>query len=82
MTGTAETPTQQYGYHEEKDALIKRLHRIEGQVRGIERMVSSRPLLHRHPHPDRRCLDRARQPRLPDPRRARQALCRRRARLG
>ncbi len=28
------------GYLEEKDALIKRLHRIEGQVRGIERMVS------------------------------------------
>ena len=28
-----------YGYVPEKDALIKRLHRIEGQVRGIERMV-------------------------------------------
>ena len=28
-----------YGYVEEKDALVKRLHRIEGQVRGIERMV-------------------------------------------
>jgi DNA-binding FrmR family transcriptional regulator len=28
------------GYVEEKDALIKRLHRIEGQVRGIERMVA------------------------------------------
>jgi len=27
------------GYHEDKDALVKRLHRIEGQVRGIERMV-------------------------------------------
>ena len=26
-----------HGY--DKDALIKRLHRIEGQVRGIERMV-------------------------------------------
>jgi DNA-binding FrmR family transcriptional regulator len=29
-----------YGYLEDKDALIGRLHRIEGQVRGIERMVS------------------------------------------
>jgi len=28
-----------YGYVEEKEALVKRLHRIEGQVRGIERMV-------------------------------------------
>jgi DNA-binding FrmR family transcriptional regulator len=28
------------GYLEEKDSLVKRLHRIEGQVRGIERMVS------------------------------------------
>jgi len=28
-----------HGYVPEKDALIKRLHRIEGQVRGVERMV-------------------------------------------
>jgi CsoR family transcriptional regulator, copper-sensing transcriptional repressor len=28
-----------YGYTSDKEALIKRLHRIEGQVRGIERMV-------------------------------------------
>jgi CsoR family transcriptional regulator, copper-sensing transcriptional repressor len=28
-----------YGYTGEKDALVKRLHRIEGQVRGIERML-------------------------------------------
>jgi DNA-binding FrmR family transcriptional regulator len=28
-----------YGYVAEKEALVKRLHRIEGQVRGIERMV-------------------------------------------
>ena len=28
-----------YGYHAERGALIKRLHRIEGQVRGIEKMV-------------------------------------------
>jgi len=36
-----------HGYHGEKDALINRLHRIEGQVRGIERMVSG----------DRYCID-------------------------
>ena len=28
-----------HGYVENKAALVKRLHRIEGQVRGIERMV-------------------------------------------
>ena len=28
-----------HGYVGEKEALVKRLHRIEGQVRGIERMV-------------------------------------------
>ena len=28
-----------HGYVPDKDALVKRLHRIEGQVRGIERMV-------------------------------------------
>jgi CsoR family transcriptional regulator, copper-sensing transcriptional repressor len=36
-----------YGYAKEKDALVKRLHRIEGQVRGIERMVGD----------DRYCID-------------------------
>jgi DNA-binding FrmR family transcriptional regulator len=35
----------EHGY--EKDALKKRLHRIEGQVRGIERMVDE----------DRYCID-------------------------
>ena len=30
-----------YGYVEEKEALVKRLHRVEGQVRGIERMVEN-----------------------------------------
>lgn len=29
------------GYHADKDAVLKRLRRIEGQVRGIERMVAS-----------------------------------------
>ena len=28
-----------HGYVSDKQALVKRLHRIEGQVRGIERMV-------------------------------------------
>jgi len=28
-----------HGYVDQKDALVKRLHRIEGQVRGIERML-------------------------------------------
>jgi DNA-binding FrmR family transcriptional regulator len=45
MTDIETEPT--YGYHDEKDALIKRLHRIEGQVRGIEKMVDD----------DRYCID-------------------------
>jgi DNA-binding FrmR family transcriptional regulator len=36
-----------HGYAEHKPALVKRLHRIEGQVRGIERMVED----------DRYCID-------------------------
>ena len=28
-----------HGYTEDKDALLKRLRRIEGQVRGLQRMV-------------------------------------------
>jgi DNA-binding FrmR family transcriptional regulator len=36
-----------YGYASEKPALVRRLHRIEGQVRGIERMVED----------DRYCID-------------------------
>jgi len=39
--------TQTYGYHADKQALVKRLHRIEGQVRGIEKMVEE----------DRYCID-------------------------
>jgi CsoR family transcriptional regulator, copper-sensing transcriptional repressor len=35
----------EHGY--DKEALIKRLHRIEGQVRGLERMVEQ----------DRYCID-------------------------
>ena len=35
------------GYSEDKAALVARLHRIEGQVRGIERMIEE----------DRYCVD-------------------------
>ena len=42
-----ETAAQTYGYSKDKPALTKRLHRIEGQVRGIERMVED----------DRYCID-------------------------
>ena len=38
---------QVHGYSKDKDALIKRLHRIEGQVRGLEKMVAE----------DRYCID-------------------------
>jgi DNA-binding FrmR family transcriptional regulator len=43
----AEQERATYGYHDHKPALVKRLHRIEGQVRGIERMVEQ----------DRYCID-------------------------
>jgi CsoR family transcriptional regulator, copper-sensing transcriptional repressor len=33
--------------HADKEALVRRLHRIEGQVRGIERMIEE----------DRYCID-------------------------
>ena len=36
-----------HGYAQNKEALVRRLHRIEGQVRGIERMVEG----------DRYCID-------------------------
>ena len=39
--------TKAHGYTKDKDALIKRLHRIEGQVRGVEKMVED----------DRYCID-------------------------
>jgi DNA-binding FrmR family transcriptional regulator len=43
---TTETaPT--YAYTHDKEALIKRLHRIEGQVRGVEKMLEN----------DRYCID-------------------------
>ena len=45
MSTTDTTPV--HGYTKDKDALINRLHRIEGQVRGVERMVED----------DRYCID-------------------------
>ena len=45
MTDTAHA--HPHGYAKDKDAHVKRLHRIEGQVRGIERMVEG----------DRYCVD-------------------------
>jgi DNA-binding FrmR family transcriptional regulator len=43
----SELETKTHGYTAGKDALVKRLHRIEGQVRGIEKMVED----------DRYCID-------------------------
>ncbi len=39
MSKTPASSSHERGYTKDKDALVKRLHRIEGQVRGIERMV-------------------------------------------
>ena len=41
------TETRTPGYAADKETLVKRLHRIEGQVRGIEKMVDD----------DRYCID-------------------------
>lgn len=40
-------PEATHGYHSNKDAYLKRLRRIEGQVRGIQRMVDE----------DKYCID-------------------------
>jgi DNA-binding FrmR family transcriptional regulator len=44
---TSGGPAEPRGYAASKDQLRRRLHRIEGQVRGIERMVED----------DRYCID-------------------------
>jgi DNA-binding FrmR family transcriptional regulator len=41
------TTTQTHGYTQHKDQLLKRLARIEGQVRGISKMIED----------DRYCID-------------------------
>ncbi|MEA2481579.1 MAG: CsoR family transcriptional regulator, copper-sensing transcriptional repressor [Thermoleophilaceae bacterium] len=43
----AETKTDTRGYSATRDQLLKRLRRVEGQVRGVERMVEE----------DRYCID-------------------------
>ncbi|WP_026552633.1 metal-sensitive transcriptional regulator [Arthrobacter sp. H20] len=40
-------PTTEYGYTADKDAYLRRLKRIEGQVRGIARMIEE----------DKYCID-------------------------
>jgi CsoR family transcriptional regulator, copper-sensing transcriptional repressor len=47
MAATEPSPTPTRGYTATKDQLLKRLKRIEGQVRGIEGMVDD----------DRYCID-------------------------
>jgi DNA-binding FrmR family transcriptional regulator len=42
-----ETEHAAYGYADQRDALIKRVNRLEGQVRGIGRMIED----------DRYCID-------------------------
>ncbi|MEA2441126.1 MAG: CsoR family transcriptional regulator, copper-sensing transcriptional repressor, partial [Thermoleophilaceae bacterium] len=39
MTATQSTTTPARGYSENKDQLLTRLRRIEGQTRGIQKMV-------------------------------------------
>lgn len=43
----AEKPQPPHGYTEDKDAYLRRLGRIEGQIRGISRMVDE----------DKYCID-------------------------
>jgi len=43
----SQTEAHRHGYAADKEALARRLHRIEGQVRGIERMIED----------DRYCID-------------------------
>ena len=42
-----EKPKEDYPYHDHKDKLLKRLRRMEGQVRGVHRMIEE----------DRYCVD-------------------------
>ena len=47
MPATTETATPTRGYSANKDQLLKRLRRLEGQVRGVQGMVED----------DRYCID-------------------------
>ncbi|WP_203566948.1 metal-sensitive transcriptional regulator [Aestuariimicrobium ganziense] len=41
MCPPADTGEQHHGYHSEKGAYLRRMGRIAGQVKGIERMIES-----------------------------------------
>ena len=45
--GARAEPAPPHGYVDDKDALLKRMRRIQGQARGIEKMISE----------DRYCID-------------------------
>ena len=47
MTSDAPEEPQLRGYTNDKDAILKRLRRIEGQIRGLQRMVAE----------DKYCID-------------------------
>ena len=44
--GMSDTETH-HGYHDQKDSHLKRLRRVEGQIRGLQRMVEE----------DKYCID-------------------------
>lgn len=43
----ADIPAAHHGYHQHKDDVLTRLRKVEGQVRGLERMIEN----------DRYCID-------------------------
>ena len=47
MTAPHEPENHMYGYSHDKDSYLKRLRRIEGQVRGLQRMIDE----------DKYCID-------------------------
>jgi DNA-binding FrmR family transcriptional regulator len=47
MTSPHEPENHMYGYTHDKDSYLKRLRRIEGQVRGLQRMIDE----------DKYCID-------------------------
>jgi DNA-binding FrmR family transcriptional regulator len=47
MTSPHEPENDMYGYTHDKDSYLKRLRRIEGQVRGLQRMIDE----------DKYCID-------------------------
>jgi CsoR family transcriptional regulator, copper-sensing transcriptional repressor len=47
MTTASEPENHMYGYTHDKDSYLRRLRRIEGQVRGLQRMIDE----------DKYCID-------------------------